>query len=55
MQTSTTFQPVSFFQNGVASFNFLPFRFQRLENQRVLLTNLVGEYLILTQDEYQTK
>lgn len=52
MQTSTTFQPVSFFKNGVASFNFLPFRFQRLENQRVLLTNLVGEYLILTQDEY---
>lgn len=52
MQTSTTFQPVSFFQNGVTSFNFLPFRFQKLENQRVLLTNLVGEYLIVTQDEY---
>lgn len=53
MQTSTTFQPVNFFRDGVGSFNFLPFRFQKLGNQRVLLTNLVGEYLIVTQDEYR--
>lgn len=53
MATDTTFQPLEFFAKGVEQFNFLPFRFKRLGNGKVLLTNLVGEYLIVTAEEYR--
>lgn len=53
MSTNTSFHPLTFFKNGVNDFKFLPFRFYRLQNGRVLLTNLVGEYLIISSDEYK--
>src|SRR4051812_1753028 len=31
----------------------LPFRFHRLDDQQVLLTNLVGEHLFLPSDEFE--
>jgi His-Xaa-Ser system radical SAM maturase HxsB len=35
-----------------ASYKFLPFRFEPLRNQRVVLTNLVGEFIVLTRDRF---
>lgn len=54
MPTNTTFQSLDFFKNGINKFNFLPFRFKRLGNGKVLLTNMVGEYLIVTPEEYRS-
>lgn len=53
MQTSTVFHPLDFFRNNRDIYRFLPFRFKRLRGKRVLLTNIVGEYLIVTHDEYR--
>lgn len=33
-------------------FELLPFRFHRLDDARILVTNLVGEHLILTPDQF---
>jgi uncharacterized protein len=35
-----------------ASYNLLPFRFLRLPENRCLLTNLVGEYLIISSSDF---
>ena len=45
------FQPAETYQATSAAWEFLPFRFERL-NGRVLVTNLVGEHLFLGRDEF---
>lgn len=53
MPTETTFQEMSFYNSKATDYKFLPFRFKRLRNQKVLLTNLVGEYLIVSEQEHK--
>jgi hypothetical protein len=45
------FQPAESYQAKGAAWEFLPFRFERL-NGRVLVTNFVGEHLFLEQGEF---
>jgi His-Xaa-Ser system radical SAM maturase HxsB len=45
------FQPAENFQPESADWQLLPFRFERL-NGRVLVTNMVGEHLTLTAEEF---
>jgi uncharacterized protein len=45
------FQPAEAFQPESADWQLLPFRFERL-NGRVLVTNMVGEHLTLTAEEF---
>lgn len=45
------FQPAEAFQSESADWQLLPFRFERL-NGRVLVTNMLGEHLTLTAEEF---
>ena len=46
------FQPAEAYQAEGTAWEFLPFRFERL-NGRVLVTNLVGEHLFLERNEFE--
>ena len=46
------FRAAESFQAKTAAWEFLPFRFERL-NGRVLVTNFVGEHLFLTVEEFE--
>ena len=41
------FQPLSFYQAQPATYELLPFRFEPLEKDEVVLTNLAGEFIVL--------
>lgn len=43
------FQAIEYYQPSTAHFDLLPFRFTPLADDRYVLTNLVGEYLILNR------
>ncbi len=47
------FHPVTFFKSNI-SYRFLPYRFKRLRDSDVLLTNMSGEYLILDTNEFDS-
>jgi His-Xaa-Ser system radical SAM maturase HxsB len=48
-----TFQPRSEFAPSAGAYRFLPFRFEPLDERRVVLTNLVGELLVLDRDSFE--
>ena len=52
MTTSTSFKSIEFYSKLDGSLKFLPFRFRRLNDGKVLLTNIVGEFVILTKVEF---
>lgn len=48
----TKFQPIEVYQKS-CSYNLLPFRFIALDTHRYILTNLTGEYIVVSKDELQ--
>ncbi|BAZ18409.1 radical SAM domain-containing protein (plasmid) [Calothrix sp. NIES-4071] len=46
------FKTIDFYQSKSA-YNLLPYRFLSLDSQRYIVTNLAGEYIILSLDELQ--
>lgn len=44
------FRPIDAFKNRDASYSLLPFRFERLNSADYILTNMVGEYLLIQRD-----
>ncbi|MEY4495220.1 MAG: His-Xaa-Ser system radical maturase HxsB [Pseudomonadota bacterium] len=44
------FQKIEFFKKEKNQYSLLPFRFDRLDDARRVLTNLAGEYLIISDD-----
>lgn len=50
--TSTTFKPIEFFASNSTSFRTLPYRFQRTAKGQVLLTNMVGDFVWLTNEQF---
>jgi hypothetical protein len=46
-----SFAPLSGYE--AKSYSLLPFRFLRLPNGRRLMTNLAGEYIILSLSEFE--
>jgi len=51
LQGMSKFQSVEFFKKKKNEYSLLPFRFERLDNQRRVLTNLAGEYLVINEGE----
>jgi len=48
------FQPIAFYAKPTEnSYSLLPFKFSRFTNNRILLTNMVGEYFLLEEDKFQ--
>ena len=48
------FQPIAFYAKPTENYySLLPFKFSRFTNNRILLTNMVGEYLLLEEDKFQ--
>lgn len=47
------FRPVEAFAADEPRLETLPYRFQRLRSGRVVVTNLVGEHILLTGDEFE--
>ncbi len=45
------FQSIEFFKKKKNEYSLLPFRFERLDNQRQFLTNLVGQYLVINEGD----
>lgn len=52
MTDNSTFKPVSFF-TGDSSYRLLPFRFKRIDKDNVLLTNITGEFVFVSADEFK--
>lgn len=52
MTPSTSFKSIEFYSKLDGSLKFLPFRFRRLNDGKVLLTNIVGEFVILRKVEF---
>jgi His-Xaa-Ser system radical SAM maturase HxsB len=48
----TLFSPPASFVAADVSWELLPFQFERFDAARVLLTNMVGEHLFVTDDEF---
>src|SRR5262245_23682409 len=48
------FAPATAFEPAEAVWEFLPFRFERFSEGRVLLTNMVGEHLFVTGAEFES-
>jgi len=48
---SVTFQPETAFAPNAGAYRLLPFRFERLDDHRVVATNLVGEFAIMPRDQ----
>lgn len=47
------FQPITFYaKKADNSYSFLPFKFLRFSADRVLLTNMVGEHILLSKEEF---
>ncbi|MBU3547470.1 His-Xaa-Ser system radical SAM maturase HxsB [Polynucleobacter sp. MWH-Jannik1A5] len=44
------FQKIEFFKKEKSQYSLLPFRFDRLDGARCVLTNLAGEYLVISDD-----
>lgn len=51
LQGMSKFQGVEFFKKKKNEYSLLPFRFERLDDQRRVLTNLAGEYLVINEGE----
>ena len=51
LQGMSKFQSVEFFKKKKNEYSLLPFRFERLDDQRRVLTNLAGEYLVINEGE----
>ena len=49
---NTTFQPLTYYRQAV-DYQFLPFRFKRLQNGLILLTNLVGQHIYLSPSDFE--
>jgi sulfatase maturation enzyme AslB (radical SAM superfamily) len=47
------FQPVDFYRNQTGRYELLPFRFERLCNGEVVVTNAAGEFAYLTPDKLE--
>ena len=47
-----SFSPLEEYLRPVADYSLLPFRFERLESGRVLLTNDIGDFHVLTDPEF---
>jgi len=45
------FQNIEFYKTSKSAYTLLPFRFTSLDQDRYILTNAVGEYLITTRDK----
>ena len=45
------FQSIEFFKKKKNEYSLLPFRFERLDNQRRFLTNLAGQYLVINEGD----
>ena len=39
------FQPIAFYDNPLRTYDLLPFRFESLTTEEIVLTNMVGEYI----------
>jgi uncharacterized protein len=51
---SDRFRAVDFYQaSSTSNYSLLPFRFIRLDHDRYVVTNIAGEYIILTQPQLQ--
>ncbi len=50
---NTTFLPLEHFQSASPAYSLLPFRFDRRPDGNCLLVNEVGEFQILTSDDFQ--
>ena len=46
------FAPPAAYQPADPSWEFLPFQFERLSPNRVLVTNMVGEHLFVSADDF---
>jgi His-Xaa-Ser system radical SAM maturase HxsB len=44
------FQPIEFYKNKKKEYSLLPFRFEKLSETNYVVTNLSGEYLIISRD-----
>ena len=45
------FQPHESYLNSTKKYSLLPFKFERLEEEEVVLTNMVGQYALLTRSK----
>lgn len=48
---NTAFKPLSFYAEHIKSYSLLPARFLRIDDVRYIISNEVGEFLILNHDE----
>ena len=51
---ASKFAPAQAFEPAEATWEFLPFQFERFSSDRVLLTNMVGEHLFVSSAEFET-
>jgi uncharacterized protein len=47
------FQPLDFYRNQTAGYQLLPFRFERLGDDEVIVTNAAGELVYLTSKQLE--
>lgn len=51
-QVETKFKKQNYFDEQVKSFDYLPFRFTKLDSDRYVLTNLAGEFIVLLKEDF---
>jgi len=51
IEKSTKFQPLSIYQPAKYSYNLLPFRFTYFDKDQYVLTNMIGEFIILNSED----
>ena len=52
MPTDTKFKPIDIYRNKTKKYWILPFRFKRFHNNKILLTNVCGEFLFVSQEQF---
>ncbi|NBV99281.1 MAG: His-Xaa-Ser system radical SAM maturase HxsB [Proteobacteria bacterium] len=50
--TKAKFKSLDAYKNAQGSFRFLPFKFIKLDNERYILTNIAGEFIVLDKFDF---